>query len=331
MAGTEDGTSSPLTVDSAIPAIESLLSAQEDQQSTEPQPKPKPAPKVEEEHEATEERPEHTEQQTDADESDEQDESEEQRSEPPRRKVKVDGEEVEVTEDELLKGYSRTADYTRKTQALAEKAKAFEAEQAAVRAERQKYATSLTQLEQALKQFGPAEPDWDNLRQTAEPAVFAAAWASWDQHQKQLAAVRAEAERAQAAVAQDQQAKLRATVEAERGKLRELIPEWKDATVEKSEKAKLVEYAKSLGFSDDELSQVYDSRPLVLLRKAMLFDEAQKATPTVRERIEKVKAATPGSATSRQPVTQQTKARQRLAKTGKAEDAAAAIEMMLDD
>jgi len=63
----------------------------------------------------------------------------------------------------------------------------------------------------------------------------------------------------------------------------------------------------------------------------MLFDEAQKATPTVRERIEKVKAATPGSATSRQPVTQQTKARQRLAKTGKAEDAAAAIEMMLDD
>lgn len=33
--------------------------------------------------------------------------------------VKVDGEEIEVTRDELLKGYSRQQDYTKKTQALA--------------------------------------------------------------------------------------------------------------------------------------------------------------------------------------------------------------------
>lgn len=44
--------------------------------------------------------------------------------------VKVDGEDVEVTLEEALQGYQRTADYTRKTQALAEKARmadAFEA------------------------------------------------------------------------------------------------------------------------------------------------------------------------------------------------------------
>src|SRR5687768_8704663 len=34
-------------------------------------------------------------------------------------KVKVDGQEVEVTQEELLAGYSRQEDYTRKTQALA--------------------------------------------------------------------------------------------------------------------------------------------------------------------------------------------------------------------
>jgi len=34
-------------------------------------------------------------------------------------RVKVGNEEVEVSEDELLSGYSRTADYTKKTQALA--------------------------------------------------------------------------------------------------------------------------------------------------------------------------------------------------------------------
>lgn len=44
-------------------------------------------------------------------------------------KVKVDGEELEVGLDELLNGYSRTADYTRKTQALAEERERFTAYQ----------------------------------------------------------------------------------------------------------------------------------------------------------------------------------------------------------
>ena len=61
------------------------------------------------------------------DEAEESEEVEgEEESQPQVRtfKVKVDGEEVEVPEDELLKGYSRTQDYTRKTQQLAEQRKA---------------------------------------------------------------------------------------------------------------------------------------------------------------------------------------------------------------
>lgn len=41
-------------------------------------------------------------------------------------KVKVDGNEVEVTREELLKGYMRQSDYTRKTQSLAEERKRLE-------------------------------------------------------------------------------------------------------------------------------------------------------------------------------------------------------------
>lgn len=41
--------------------------------------------------------------------------------------VKVDGQEIEVSLDELLGGYQRQADYTRKTQTLAEQAKELEA------------------------------------------------------------------------------------------------------------------------------------------------------------------------------------------------------------
>jgi hypothetical protein len=41
-------------------------------------------------------------------------------------RVKVNGEEIEVTEDELLNGYSRQQDYTRKSQELAERRKAID-------------------------------------------------------------------------------------------------------------------------------------------------------------------------------------------------------------
>lgn len=46
--------------------------------------------------------------------------------EEPKYKVKVDGEEIEVTQEELLRGYMRQKDYTQKTQQLAEQRRQFE-------------------------------------------------------------------------------------------------------------------------------------------------------------------------------------------------------------
>ena len=45
--------------------------------------------------------------------------------------VKVDGKDVEVTQEELLAGYSRQADYTRKSQVLSEQRQKADAELAA--------------------------------------------------------------------------------------------------------------------------------------------------------------------------------------------------------
>ena len=52
--------------------------------------------------------------------------------EPTLYKVKVNGEEQEVTLQELLDGYSRTADYTNKTQKLGEERRQLESEKAAI-------------------------------------------------------------------------------------------------------------------------------------------------------------------------------------------------------
>ena len=50
----------------------------------------------------------------------------ESEQEEPTYTVKVDGQELEVTQEELLRGYMRQRDYTQKTQALAEQRRQFE-------------------------------------------------------------------------------------------------------------------------------------------------------------------------------------------------------------
>ena len=63
-----------------------------------------------------EEQPTETEEETHEEETDEE----------PKYTVKVDGEEIEVTQEELLRGYMRQKDYTQKTQQLAEQRRQFE-------------------------------------------------------------------------------------------------------------------------------------------------------------------------------------------------------------
>ena len=76
--------------------------------------------------------------------------------------VRVDGEEVEVTIDELLSGYSRTQDYTRKTMALADQRKSLETELEEIRGERAQLAQVLEQID---VQDQEQEPNWDALYQ----------------------------------------------------------------------------------------------------------------------------------------------------------------------
>ena len=120
----------------------------------------------------------------------------------PTYRVKVGKEEVEVPLDELLKGYSRTADYTRKTQEIAETRKAVEAERAKIEEAnklRDVYAQRLSVIEQMLNQ--DSGEDLATLKET-DPIGYATKVAEQVEREKQLAAVRAEQQR----IAQQQQA-----------------------------------------------------------------------------------------------------------------------------
>lgn len=320
------------SLDAAAAAINSLLSADPEEKPTREAPR-KPAPAdVPVDEEAEPEVADDTEQAATDDESIDDDEQADPAASQPRKlKVKVNGQEIEVTEDEAVKGYSRTEDYTRKTQELADKRKQFESEAEAVRGERQRYAAQFAELEKVLKDATPAEPDWDTLR-NGDPAVFAATYAAWKQHQERIEAVSAERARAEQKVLADQTTQVRELLQREAAKLVEAIPAWKDAEVAKTEKAKVAEYARSQGYTDAELASVMDHRVIKILRDAMLFRAAQQKKPAIESKIEKAKVMAPGSTNAqRREVSDLTKAKQALAKTGSLHDAGAAIAMLLGE
>lgn len=274
------------------------------------------------------------EEESDEDEDLDGDEDEEPEEEAPKTfRVKVAGEETEVTLDELLSGYSRTSDYTRKTQELAEQRKAIESETAAARAARERYGQMLEQLDEVLQAQAPAEPDWDTLRKQ-NPAEFAAQWAEHQRFRADQAAVQAERQRIEGELQQDRAAQMQTVLNTERQRLIEAIPEWKDPEKAKAEKADLMKYAMDLGYTEEDLSQVYDHRVMLLVRKAKLYDEmTTKGREKVKEKTAAAKVLKPGApqATNRGKKTARKRALGKLAQTGRVQDAQAALLTYLSD
>jgi len=108
------------------------------------------------------------------------------------------------------------------------------------------------------------------------------------------------------------------------------VPEWKDPQKAKAEKALLVEFGRKIGFSEDELKNVYDHRAVIALRKAALYDQMvskrKDIKPVVNNGPRPVKPSAAGRVST---TTEGTRAKQRLAKTGRVDDAARAIELLL--
>lgn len=272
-----------------------------------------------------------------ADESIEQTEVDEEAEEPSEQgqtfRVKVDGEEVEVPLDELLKGYSRTADYTRKTQAIAEARKQAEAEAAAAREERQRYAQTLEALDAQLRSLQPPEIDWDRLYQE-NPVEWVRQREILRTKQEQAAWVQSQRAALMQKQQQEEQIQAEQTLEVERSKLLEALPEWRNAEKARAEKAKIVSYAtERLGFSVEEISDIYDARAVVALRKAMLFDELMSKRDQMRPKImQKAKPMRAGVASTPQSskVVASKSALSKLANSGSTRDAAAVFEQFLD-
>ena len=198
--------------------------------------------------------------------------------------VKVDGEEVEITLDEALNGYQRQQTFTKRSQEIAEQRKAAEKEAAEAKQARDYYAQQLDVLAQQIQQTIPQEPDWVALAKEVTAEEYNAIRAEYDNRQTNLAKVEQERQAVAQQQAAEQEKMLHEHLRAQRSDMLNRIPQWKDDDVRNKERLEVVEYARNIGFSEQEVAQATDARAVELLYKAMQWDNLQRKKPTAKKR-----------------------------------------------
>jgi hypothetical protein len=323
-----------LTVTDAASAIEGMLSAPEDSTQEQPEVVEEQTEEVEEVEETEEEtEPEveeevETEEEVEAEEESEVEEPEVVEEEQTFT-IKAAGEEKEVTLDELKKSYQLGSDYTKKTQEVAEQRKVIEQEAKAIieaRKVRDDYQVKLQSIEKLLTGQNDSPEELAAMKEN-DPIGYAVKVAEMTEKKEQLQAIQAERARLAQEQQTESQAQMQKFVEQEQIKLAESLPEFSDKTKGEQVRNDIRSYGKKAGFTDEELSQVYDSRHVLVLHKAAQYDKLMAGKAGVKKKVAKAPKTVKSGAKVKQNVTDiQKKQMKRLQQTGDARDAAAIFE-----
>lgn len=264
---------------------------------------------------------------TPADEGESDDDTETgQEPEQPRYRVKVNGEEIEVPLDELLKGYSREADYSRKTATVAEERRALEQQREAFKTEQTERANRLNAFLQQAEAFDPIlddarKTDWAKLAEE-DPAGYVAKQAKVQARVQQLRQVAAERDQL---MAEHYQQAMQVGMQA----LERAIPEWADAEKRTATQGEIRTYlTKDLGFQEGEIANLVDPRIVQVAYEAMQYRKMKAARATAEAKKaapQPTKTVTPGPARTAQPDAKLRALKAKARQTGKLDDKAAAI------
>lgn len=205
----------------------------------------------------------------------------------PKHKVKVNGEEYEVELSELIKGYQREADYTRKTMTLAEERNQIaktkeELAQTRTQAQMERDLTAKA-INEVLATAAFLDPvlstesqiDWNKLAQE-NPGEYVARKADLDQRKSQLNALHTYLGELEKQRVQEFNQLKQAKIEEEYKKLTEVIPEFADKDKGSELNKEMTKFLNEVGFNNQELANVIDHRMFVVIKKALLYDKAMK-------------------------------------------------------
>jgi len=252
-------------------------------------------------------------------------------AEPQTFTVKIDGKEVQVPLSELLNGYQRQSDYTKKTMEAAEQRKAADAETQKAQQERQQYAGELqrmaVQLEGVLEQ--QSQIDWqalidsDPVEYLKQQQLFQQRQALYQQNTQERQKLAQQFQNEQAQAHQSYLAQQQEDLLAK-------LPDWKDDAKAAAEKTAISKFLQEQGFGDEDISSIADHRHVIIARKAMLYDQVMANAKLQAKKVQEApqRVVKPGVTSNGNP-DGRTVAAKNHAKSGTVESAAAVFAQFL--
>lgn len=364
VAGTEDGAeSNDGSLETAAEALQGIPGLLDDDDDDEEQEGSNAQESSDTDDDADETEDDESEDTEDADEDDEDDEQEtededEESDEDDDEEaelitVKVDGKKKRVTLDELKKGYSRTEVFTQRTQEASATRKQAEAALADIAKEREVLVKALEEVAGIKKAIAGDEPDWARLRE-GDPVEYTYQRELYRERQEEIARLAGVSQELQKRNAEEARKGQAERVKAEHAKLMEAVPAWEDSSVMEKDLSEIRQNAKdALGFTDEELDTIADSRAVLALRDAARYRKLMRRKAELKKgtsassssksgtdqprdkKTGKFKTAKPGKSRSRAGKGRDRDvAMDKLKKTGSVADAAQAllhIPGLLDD
>ena len=297
------------------------LEAQQTEEDNEAPALPEAKPKAEAEEEAEE------------DEAEEEDENPAEEGE--LHDIMIDGEPAQVSTQEALNGYIREKTFHQRMNQVDQAKQTVMQHAQQVRAERTEYARRLQEAEALINTLMPQQaPDWDAL------------YAQNPQQARQIQTQYEELQRTRAQVAQQQaeqqQAAMAQQAHMEQAFARTEFPKFAATTGWRTEAdmqdgiEAMRQTAANVGFTEQEIGAIYDSRELAILHKAALYDKLMARRPAnskggtrgagqVAQQARKT-----GAAPRKAAPKDLTAAKQRHARIGTVDSAAAAFKRILE-
>lgn len=222
-----------------------------------------------------------------------------------------------------MNGYSRTADYTRKTQELAQQRQALTEEQ---RVQREQYERVLPSYMVAMEQEY-AQIQATDLTKLAKEDPY-----EFTQVLARKAAIEQQYNEAQNVLNQFQQQKAAEQTEYLQGQLqkgfevlKQAIPDYGPAV-----QKELGAFALSIGYSQEEINSIYDPRAVIVLYNGMQYAKMSKQTQVAAKKVEKVPPKLVNSGNGNSQVNDDvSRLKAKALKTQNDQDLAAAIAAML--
>jgi len=270
------------TVHGAAEKISGLLNPQAGQSEPEKKAEPSEQPQKikEESSEKSQPESEGTPKEEATENTDIEEETQTATEEPELHRVKVQGQELEVSLDELKAGYSRDSDYRQKTHTLGLEKKDLEAEKGGLR---QTYDTRLSELNDMIATadgFIRQQQGSKDLHKLYDEDPTSAARLDYQlrEQQRQIDGMKSKANDAY-------QKQYNEYLDIQRQLAATRIPEYSDPNKADQFKTDMRTSLRTYGFNDQEIGNLADHRFLMVVRDAMSYKSVTDKRPIVQKKV----------------------------------------------